>query len=74
MSVYCPFLKLFLDEEILPVLFSILPLVLRKGLVHRVLGKNVDFEARTPSCKSHLNILKLKHLSAVCGLGHVFHN
>lgn len=56
-----PFWSCFLDVEILPVLFPILPLVLRKGLAHRELGANVDFEARTPEFKSHLNILKLKH-------------
>ena len=56
-----PFWSCFLDVEILPVLFPILPLVLRKGLAHRELGANLDFEGRTPEFKSHLNILKLKH-------------
>ena len=51
----------FLKARILPVLFTILPPVLRKVLAHRAVSKNVDFEARMPEFKSHLNTLKLRH-------------
>lgn len=50
-----------LKAGILPVLFTILFLVLRKVQAHRIMSKNVDFEARLPGFKFHLIVLKLRH-------------
>lgn len=60
LSVYVPFCGCFLKAGVLPVLFTILPLMLRKVLAHRVVSKNMDFEARMPELQFHLNILKLQ--------------
>lgn len=50
-----------LKAGILPVLFTVLSLVLKGVLAHRVMNKNMELEARLPEFKFHSSVLTWRH-------------